>query len=246
MFSNNKQRIISLYDEYKKRNKKLDIIDIIPMQIKTSSSDEIAYTDNEELMYCISNGVSVNLYYHKKLFSCQDEYIKAILFHEFTHISDAYNFVGFDYSNILMSTYSEFNAMKIEILVKGNGKAPMLDDLICDENGTTTPRKEIEDYLNSILDISKLVMQYPEKIQEKKGWLFNLYVKYYSWMFAYLFFYERTQRMFFESCFEKLELYEQDVFAKRIYEKIQNLDDIKSDPQKLLSDVVDLYNSYFE
>lgn len=242
----NIDRIIRLFEEYKKKYNKPDIIGIIPIPIKELSANEMAYTDNVELMDCITNRTSVTLYYNKKLFSCPDEYIKAVLFHEFTHISDAYNFTGMEYSNILMGTYSEFNAMKIEIIEKCNGKKVMLDDVICDEEGTTTPRKEIEDYLDTIVKISEMAKLYSDKIQERKGWLWDSYIKSYSWMFAYLSFYEKTQPEYFKECFERLNLFDQKMMAEKIYLKIKNLEEIKENPQQLISDVLDLYNLCFE
>lgn len=242
----NINKIKQLFEVYKKQYNKSDIIDILPLLIREKSPDNMAYTDNEELMDCIANGTSVTLYYNKKLFSCPDEYIKAVLFHEFTHISDAYNFIGMEYSNILMGTYSEFNAMKIEIIEKCNGKIVMLDDVICDEDGTTTPRKKIEDYLDRIINISKMAKLYSDKIQERKGWLWNSYINSYSWMFAYLSFYEKTQPEYFKECFERLNLFEQKMLAEKIYMKIKNLEEIKEKPQQLISDVLDLYNLCFE
>lgn len=241
----NINKIRQLYEVYKKQYNKSDIIDILPLHIREKSSNDMAYTDNEELMECIANGTSVTLYYNKKLFSCPDEYIKAVLFHEFTHISDAYNFIGMEYSNILMGTYSEFNAMKIEIIEKCNGKT-MLDDVICDEDGTTTPRKKIEDYLDTIINISKMAKLHSDKIQERKGWLWDTYIKSYSWMFAYLSFYEKTQPEYFNECFERLNLFNQKMLAEKIYMKINNLEDIKENPQQLISDVLDLYYLCFE
>lgn len=242
----NIERIIRLFEEYKTQYNKPDIIGILPMPIKELSSEYMAYTNNDELMNCIKNLKNVTLYYNKKLFSNCDEYIKAVLFHEFTHISDAYNFVGLNNPNTLMTTYSEFNAKKIEILVKCNGKVPLLDDAICDEGGTTTPREEIQNYLDMIVNISKTAKLYSDKIQERKAWLWNSYIKSYSWMFAYLSFFENTQQKYFDECFEKLDIYGQKTLAKNIYKKIQNLEDVKENPQQLISDVLDLYYVCFE
>ena len=197
---------------------KLGLIGIVPNPIMDLTTKDIAYTDNAELMDCITHKKNVTLYYSEKLFQCSDRFIKAVLFHEFTHISDAYNFVGMEYSNFFMSTYSEFNAMRVEILLKNGNKIPMLDDTICDENGVTTPRKEIEGYLNFIINTFKSSRMYPEKIKEK----------------------------YFESCFNRLEKCKQKELVKELYKEIQSVEYIKSDSQKIVLDIVDLYSLCFE
>ena len=239
-------RIINLYKEYKTCYDKLDIIGIIPQPITELSSGEMAYTDNKELMECIINKKDVTLYYNEKLFQCSDEYIKAVLFHEFTHISDAYNFVGMEYSNFLMSTYSEFNAMRVEILLKNNNKIPMLDDKIYDENGITTPKKEIEDYLNLIINTFEAARLFPDKIKEREEQAWNLYLRSYSWMFAYLSFYEETEQKYFESCFKKLEKSKQKELAKKLYKEMQDLEYIKTNSENFVLDITDLYILCFE
>lgn len=239
-------RINNLYQEYKIKYGKSHIIGILPEPIKDLSAEQIAYTDNVELMDCIVNGENVTLYYNEKLFRSSDEYIKAVLFHEFTHISDAYNFVGYENSNILMSAYSEFNAMKIEILLKNQNRVPMLDDKICEENGMTTPKKEIESYLDSILKIIKLTKSHPDKIKEIEERVLEYYIKWHSYLFAYLSFYEKTQELYFESCFKKMNKYRHEAVAKKLYKDVQNLGYIKSNPEELINDVSNLYSLCFK
>lgn len=239
-------RIISLYEEYKLCYDKLDIIGIIPQLIIDLSSVNMAYTDNEELMDCVANKKDVTLYYSEKLFECTDEYIKAVLFHEFTHISDAYNFVGMEYSNSLMSTYSEFNAMQEEFKIKCRNRIKMLDEEICAEDGYTTPRKEIEGYIEDILSVSKIVKGYPDKLQDKMDTLVNTYLKSYSWMFAILSFYEKTEQEYFNSCFQKLDQYGYKVIAQQLYNDIQNVDAITKNPIVILSDIEDIFKACFD
>lgn len=238
-------RINNLYQEYKIKYGKSHIIGILPEPIKDLSAEQIAYTDNVELMDCIANGEDVTLYYNEKLFRSSDEYIKAVLFHEFTHISDAYNFVGYENSNILMSIYSEFNAMKIEILLKNQNRVPMLDDKICEENSMTTPKKEIESYLDSILKIIKLTKSQPDKIKEIEEMFSEYYIKWHSYLFAYLSFYEKTQELYFESCFKKMNKYRHEAVAKKLYKDVQNLEYIKCNPEELINDVSNLYSLCF-
>ena len=239
-------RILNLYEEYKMEYEKLGLIGIVPNPIMDLTTKDIAYTDNAEMMDCITHKKNVTLYYSEKLFQCSDRFIKAVLFHEFTHISDAYNFVGMEYSNFFMSTYSEFNAMRVEILLKNGNKIPMLDDTICDENGVTTPRKEIEGYLNFIINTFKSSRMYPEKIKEKAEQIGSIFLKSYSWMFAYLSFYEETEKKYFESCFNRLEKCKQKELVKELYKEIQSVEYIKSDSQKIVLDIVDLYSLCFE
>lgn len=240
-----KKKILLMYEEYKKEYGKDNMIKISPKIIREKSPNELAYTNNPELENCIVNNGSVTLFYSKKLFKCPKEYIKAVLYHEFTHIVDCYNFYNFDNSNLIMSTYSEFHAMQVEFLENCNGNIVKIDEKIWGEDGNTTPRKQIEDYLDTILKISKMVKDYGAQVQDKIGMFAEMYIKSYSWMFAYLKFYEKTESEYFEYCFDKLDEYGYKFMAKILYLEIQNLEEIKQNPNRLLGVITKLYELCF-
>lgn len=238
-----KSIIKTLYEKYKREYNRHNMISIVPKVINDSSSTDMAYTNNEELKHCISSGTSVTLCYNKKLFSCSRKYIRSVLYHEYTHIYDCYEFYNLDYSNLLMSTYSEFHAMRVEFLIKSNNKTIMIDDEICDENGVTTPRKEIEGYLNDILKNSKAAHKHPEQVQKKMPELTPFMIKSLSWMLAYLSFFEISETQYFQNCFERMGKYKPKVEA--LYSKMQNLDDTKNNPTDLALLTTDLVGMCF-
>lgn len=229
-----KKKIRKSYYEYRKQFN-LDIIDIEPKFI-SDSSGEMAYTDNEELVDCIKQNKSVTLYCNKRLFKCQPTYINAILYHEFVHISDCYNFFDCDNPNILMSAYSEANAKKMEYLVQCNNRAVELDYEICGEDGMTTPRKEIEEYLNIIISIADLKVPIPEDKIADIGCMFT---KSFSYMFGLLSFYETSEPEYFQGCFDRMdESYGS--LAKRLYQEIQDVNNIKKNPSRVVEMVTNL------
>lgn len=227
----NKNKILAVYKEYKEQFR-LDMIEIVP-KVTDASAGEMAYTDNEQLINCINNKMPVTLYYNEKLFGCSKEYIKAILYHEFTHISDCYNFVGYEYSNFLMSTYSEYNAMKREFFMRCSEQLVPLDYKILGENEKTTPRKEIEDYLNFIISVTNV------DIQDRIGEVVNMFTKQISWMFALLSYYEKSEPKYFQSCFDRMNNSYRFV-AKRLYYEVQDIDEIKKNPDELVSTLLEL------
>ena len=62
-----------------------------------------------------------NLYYNVNLNQKREDFVKAILFHEFTHLLDeavlSKQYFGKEY-DIIMSTYSEYHASQIELACK--------------------------------------------------------------------------------------------------------------------------------
>lgn len=144
-------KVMKYYEEYKETYDKHNIIGI--MLCECDDYTMLAHTNNEELMNCIKNESDVTLYISPKFKLCSEQYIKAVLFHEFTHISDAYNFVGDDNSIFLMNTYSEYNATRIEIIERCRNKSVVLDEAICGEKGNITLREEIEDKIDTIIMI---------------------------------------------------------------------------------------------
>ena len=241
---NEVDRILNLYEQYKEQYGKDNMIDIIPCE--DGDSDYLAYTNNEELSECIINKTAVTLFVNPKFLSYSDEYIQAVMYHEFTHISDAYNFIHISNSNILMSTYSEFNAMRVEIMEKCNSKVIGLDDVICGEGENTTPRKEIEDNLETIIMISQIPRLDSKRAEEREGYLFNMLIKSYAYLFAYLSFFENTNYDYVEKCFEKLNQYNQKELAKKMYRDIFDIGHILENPTELMFDVLDIRNAVFE
>lgn len=239
-------RVLNYYDEYKKEYNKKNLIGIIPYECDDDTIS--AYTNNKELMDCIKNGSDVTLYANPKFMLCSEQYIKAILFHEFTHISDAYNFVGYDNSNFLMSTFSEYNATRIEIIERCKNKSITLDEIICGERGNITLRKEIEDKIDTIFMILEIAKKTPQKMIEDKidSFLFDNLIKAYSYLSAYLSFFEETEQNYFEDCFNKITEYEQFAIGRRIYNDVQCLDKILNNPEIIIGDIVELHRIYFE
>lgn len=229
-----KNKIKKAYNKYRKQFN-LDIIDIKPKFIDVSAGD-MAYTDNVELVDCIKQNKPVILYCNKKLFKCKPIYRDAILYHEFVHISDCYNFFDCDNPNILMSAYSEGNAKKMEYLVQCNNRVVELDCEICGEDGITTPRKEIEEYLNFIISVSDLKVPIPEDKIADIGCMFT---KDFSYMFGLLSFYETSEPEYFQSCFDRMnESYRS--LAKRLYYEVQDVNNIKKNPSKIIEMVTNL------
>ena len=54
-------RILNLYEEYKMEYEKLGLIGIVPNPIMDLTTKDIAYTDNAELMDCITHKKNVTL-----------------------------------------------------------------------------------------------------------------------------------------------------------------------------------------
>lgn len=239
-------KVMKYYEEYKETYDKHNIIGI--MLCECDDYTMLAHTNNEELMNCIKNESDVTLYISPKFKLCSEQYIKAVLFHEFTHISDAYNFVGDDNSIFLMNTYSEYNATRIEIIERCRNKSVVLDEAICGEKGNITLREEIEDKIDTIIMILEIAKKDSQKMVEDKmdSFMFDNLIKAYSYLLAYLSFFEETEPNYFEDCFKKINEYEQFAIGKRIYNDVQCLDKILNNPEIIIGDIVELYKVYFE
>lgn len=239
-------KVMKYYEEYKETYDKHNIIGI--MLCECDDYTMLAHTNNEELMNCIKNESDVTLYISPKFKLCSEQYIKAVLFHEFTHISDAYNFVGDDNSIFLMNTYSEYNATRIEIIERCRNKSVVLDEAICGEKGNITLREEIEDKIDTIIMILEIAKKDSQKMVEDKmdSFMFDNLIKAYSYLLAYLSFVEETEPNYFEDCFNKINEYEQFAIGKRIYNDVQCLDKILNNPEIIIGDIVELYKVYFE
>lgn len=242
----NKTKIVKAYEEYKIENNKNDMLGIMPKIIKSNESDQIAFTNNIELKKSFEEGKTINLYYSKRLFKCSKDYIKAVLYHEFTHIADFYLFRGLEGLDLLMSTYSEFHAMKVEFLMRCKNELKMLDDVICGETGDTTPRKEIEEYLDNILMVLSISENHSDRMSEKMEMLVNMYIRSFSWMFALLSLYEDTEKEYIESCFKRLSKYGYEDMAKSLYKEIQDINKIMENPNRLLTAISELFIACFE
>ena len=185
---------------------------------------------------CIKQCRKVTLYCNEKLFKCHPTYIKAILYHEFVHISDCYNFIDCDNPNILMSAYSEYNAQKMEFLMRCNNQIVELDCEICEEDKVTTPRKEIEEYLNFIISVFDLKVPIPE---DKIAEIGSMFTKNFSYMFGILSFYETSEPEYFQSCFDRMDISYRSL-AKRLYQEIQDVNNIKKNPSRVVEMVMNL------
>ena len=169
------------------------------------------------------------------------------MFHEFTHISDAYNFVGYDNSNILMSTFSEYNATRIEIMERCKNKSITLDEIICGEDGDTTLKEEIEDKIDNVLIIPKMTECERKELlkQGKEGLYFNFLIKNLSYLLAYISFIEITEEDYFKNCFKRLEEHRLCEIVKNIYNNVQNLNQILDNPYSIIMEVMKIYHMYF-
>lgn len=60
------------------------------------------------------------LYINEKLTQMNDRFIKCVLFHEFTHLADSYQFTDAEYIVFMyiMNTYSECHASEVELIQK--------------------------------------------------------------------------------------------------------------------------------
>ena len=105
--------IFTCYEIYKEIMKCPNLPSIVPTQIK-SPGKAIAYVMSDEIY-----GKTVPLYYSFELEKCLEQFIRAKLFHEFTHIFDGnvgYNiYLKANYIAYL-SLYSEYHASQIELL----------------------------------------------------------------------------------------------------------------------------------
>ena len=81
---------------------------------------------------------------------------------------------------------------------------------------------------------------------ENEGYLFKNLIKNYSYVFAYLSFFEDTEREYFQNCFARIEKYEQLGIGKRIYNNVKSLDIILNNPEIIILDVVKLYQMCFD
>ena len=108
--------IIKCYEEYKIfMDIKENILPrIVPIMI--TNTNALAYLNGYEI-----NNNPRNLYYNANLRQKRKDFVKAILFHEFTHLLDeivlSKQYFGNDY-DIIMSTRSEYQASQIELACK--------------------------------------------------------------------------------------------------------------------------------
>ena len=126
---------------------------IMPAIKKKRNATSMAYIKSEECyndkFYCI--------YLNKKYKNYTIGMIKAIIFHEMTHISDTVTFQNLSYKDFIMtmSTYSEIHAAEIELEARMlSGKDPItIQSLVWDSDGFIS----IEDLIkNRIMQFKKL------------------------------------------------------------------------------------------
>lgn len=114
--------ILQCYEEYKIfMDLEPDILpQIMPVeesyQEETNGKNPWAYINEDEIGHS-----SINLYYNSKLSQNRRDFIKAILYHEFTHIYDGILYkdkYNEDIFSGIMHTYSEYHAAQIELACK--------------------------------------------------------------------------------------------------------------------------------
>lgn len=114
------------YEEYKRfMDLKTDILpQIIPSVIIRPENETgkypYAFVNEDEI-----GNDPINIYYDSNLSNKSKDFIKAILFHEFTHILDGLTFKDmYDNRNYMaiMATYSEYHAAQIELACKAKFK----------------------------------------------------------------------------------------------------------------------------
>ena len=108
----NDKKIYDLYNKYTSQSSYRYLPDINLKEIKEDGV--LAYFDFNELI-----DKKYNLKINKNIFQYNNNYIKSILFHEFTHLYDYINLKDSIEENDLMqimNSYSEYHASQIELL----------------------------------------------------------------------------------------------------------------------------------
>lgn len=109
-------RILKFYEEYKLYMDLQDTVfpNLIPiLENDDNIIDTLAYINSDETTL-----ETANLYYCSKLFNQSEQFQKAKLFHEFTHILDRINLsecYNGEELDIILSTYSEYHASQVEL-----------------------------------------------------------------------------------------------------------------------------------
>lgn len=111
---NAKEKIYNYYDEYKKFMQVDKMPLIIPVERhKNRNYDSLASLDKDFIQV---HGIPVT--YVDSLLNYDEQFIKSIFFHEFTHIYDAnIKFINLDKESldIVMDSFSEYHASQIEM-----------------------------------------------------------------------------------------------------------------------------------
>ena len=114
--------INQLYEEFKSFIKENNMPLIVPVEKPSNKNriDTFAFIEKEYI-----RNIAVPIVYDKSLFDYNEDFIKSIFFHEFTHIYDAnirFKNLNDDDFNIVMDTYSEYHASQIEMGISLNMK----------------------------------------------------------------------------------------------------------------------------
>ncbi len=149
-------KILKFYEEYKLYMDLQDNVlpNLIPILENDNIIDTLAHINSDEITL-----ETANLYYCSKLFNQSEQFQKAKLFHEFTHILDyinlfkCYNREDLD---LILSTYSEYHASQIELAcnvgfrnIHAFHKINLEKTYVATETGKT---KIQNDYLKPIAD----------------------------------------------------------------------------------------------
>lgn len=238
------RKINNYYEEYKCKYNQENIIGIIVCESDDNTS--MAYTNTPELKESIKNKEAVNLYVNPKLMNFSEDYIRAVLFHEFIHITDAYIFLDYKNTEILMSVYSEYHAKRVEIYELCRDGKITLDKKINGENGTTSLRKEIESGVEWILDIFDAMELGAKQVEESFLYCFNQLITQYAYLFAHLSLVEDIDKKYCESCLNRVKKYEKWGITEELYLKVKNLEDILKNPSEMDTLIFKLYDKCLE
>lgn len=111
-----KNKIINqYYDEFKVfiKENKMPLIIPVEKSSENNNMDEFAFIEKDFI-----RGIAVPIIYNKSLFDYNENFVKSIFFHEFTHIYDANirfkNLNEKDF-NTVIDSYSEYHASQIEM-----------------------------------------------------------------------------------------------------------------------------------
>lgn len=109
----NKNKIIDQFYEDFKVFMKENNMPLINAIEKSDNSYSFAYVEKDSI-----HNQCVPVVYEESLFDYNEDFIKSIFFHEFTHIYDAnirFKNLNNDDFNTIMDTYSEYHASQIEM-----------------------------------------------------------------------------------------------------------------------------------
>lgn len=150
-----KNKIINqYYDEFKVfiKENKMPLIIPVEKSSENNNMDEFAFIEKDFI-----RGIAVPIIYNKSLFNYNENFVKSIFFHEFTHIYDAIKLRNNPNYNDIMCTYSEIHASYVMMQKLTDFRESLsFNSKICIENTTTTIKKYFEHQLKMIIENNRL------------------------------------------------------------------------------------------